>query len=81
MEVLSLGEGFGEAVGNLIYCSTIMQIDDLLLNQLLEKMHVDVSVFVLLMMNQVLRDLEFLFANLKKKLFFVELTSNLPQGW
>jgi hypothetical protein len=58
MEILSLNEGFGEYFCNLLCCRKIVQINDLLLNQLHEKMHVDLDVFGLLMMNQVLRDLD-----------------------
>jgi len=54
MNILSLSEGFGEDVCNLLCCRTIVQIDDLLLNQLPEKMHVDFDVFGPLMMNRVL---------------------------
>jgi hypothetical protein len=58
MEILSLNERFGEYFYNFLYCRKIVQTDDLLLNQLHEKMHVDLDVFGLLMMNRVLRDLD-----------------------
>jgi hypothetical protein len=54
MEILSLNEGFGEDGCNLLCRRKILQIDELLLNQLPEKIHVDLDVFSPLMMNRVL---------------------------
>jgi hypothetical protein len=54
----SLSEEFDEYVCNLLYSRIIEQIDDLLLNQPPDKIHVDVDVFGPLMINQVLQDLD-----------------------
>jgi hypothetical protein len=54
MDIVSLSEGFREDICNILCCRTIVQIDDLLLNQLPEKMHVDFDVFGPLMMNRVI---------------------------
>jgi hypothetical protein len=53
-DTLALSEGFGEYVCNLLCCGTVTQIDDLLLDQLPRKIHVDLNVFGPLMMNRVL---------------------------
>jgi hypothetical protein len=63
-DILSLSEGFGEDVCNLLkiekhpHSILALYIDDLLLNQITEKMHVYLNVFGPLMMNHVLRDLD-----------------------
>jgi hypothetical protein len=57
-DIPTLGERFGEDVCNLLCYRTITQIDDLLMNHLPEKMHVNLNMFGPLMMNEVLRDLD-----------------------
>ena len=54
MKELSLSEGFGEDINNLLGSQTIAKVDDVTMDELPDVVHVDLYVFGLLMMDRIL---------------------------
>ena len=57
MKELALGEGFGEDINNLLKSQTIVKVNDMTMDELSSVVHVELYVFGLLMMDQILCDL------------------------
>ena len=58
MHEISLCKGFGEDVNNLLHGWTILEINDLPMNQVLHVVHMNFNVLGPLLVNHILRDLD-----------------------